>query len=188
MQIALKAKNRKLTDTEEELIRKKVSRLPRYLDQITEAEVIIGEERPRRGLDKQVVQLTVRANGTLLRAEESDAEMQDALDAALAKVERRIERFRGRRERNKKGRSSLGEALVPPAPEVEPEEDETADVRAIVRTKRFVVQPMEREDAVEQMELLGHSFFVYMDAETKHMSVLYRRQDGNYGLLEPVLA
>jgi ribosomal subunit interface protein len=68
MQIALKSKNRKLTSTEEELIRKKVSRLPRYLDQITEAEVIIGEERPRRGLDKQVVQLTVRANGTLLRA------------------------------------------------------------------------------------------------------------------------
>jgi putative sigma-54 modulation protein len=113
--------------------------------------------------------------------------MQAALDAALAKVERRIERFRGRRERNKKGRSSLGEALVPPAPEVEPEEEEPA-APAIVRTKRFVVQPMEREDAVEQMELLGHSFFVYMDAETKHMSVLYRRQDGNYGLLEPVLA
>ncbi len=187
MQIALKSKNRKLSETEEDLIRKKVGRLPRYLDQITEAEVIIGQERPRRGADKQVVQLTVRANGTLLRAEESDAEMQDALDAALAKVERRIERFRGRRERNKKGRSSLGEALVPPAPEVEPEEEEPA-APAIVRTKRFVVQPMEREDAAEQMELLGHSFFVYMDAETKHMSVLYRRQDGNYGLLEPVLA
>jgi putative sigma-54 modulation protein len=186
MQIALKAKNRKLSETEEDLIRKKVSRLPRYLDQITEAEVIVGQERPRRGADQQVVQLTVRANGTLLRAEESDPEMQAALDAALAKVERRIERFRGRRERNKKGRSSLGEALVPPAPEGEPEDEDTA-ARAIVRTKRFVVQPMEREDAVEQMELLGHSFFVYMDAETKHMSVLYRRQDGNYGLLEPVL-
>jgi len=186
MQIALKAKNRKLSETEEDLIRKKVSRLPRYLDQITEAEVIVGQERPRRGADKQVVQLTVRANGTLLRAEESDPEMQAALDAALAKVERRIERFRGRRERNKKGRSSLGEALVPPAPEGESEDEDTA-ARAIVRTKRFVVQPMEREDAVEQMELLGHSFFVYMDAETKHMSVLYRRQDGNYGLLEPVL-
>jgi ribosome hibernation promoting factor len=186
MQIALKAKNRKLSETEEDLIRKKVSRLPRYLDQITEAEVIIGQERPRRGADQQVVQLTVRANGTLLRAEESDPEMQAALDAALAKVERRIERFRGRRERNKKGRSSLGEALVPPAPEGESEDEDTA-ARAIVRTKRFVVQPMEREDAAEQMELLGHSFFVYMDAETKHMSVLYRRQDGNYGLLEPVL-
>jgi putative sigma-54 modulation protein len=186
MQITLKAKNRKLTATEEEVIRKKVSRLPRYLDHITDAEVIVGEERPRRGLDKQVVQLTVRANGTLLRAEESDAEMQAALDAALDKVERRIERFRGRRERNKKGRSSLGEALVPPAPEVEPEDEDMA-ARAVVRTKRFIVQPMEREDAIEQMELLGHSFFVYMDAETKHMSVVYRRQDGNYGLLEPVL-
>ncbi|HMA36490.1 MAG TPA: ribosome-associated translation inhibitor RaiA [Chloroflexia bacterium] len=187
MQISLKTKNRKLTSSEEELVRKKVARLPRFLDHLSDAEVIISTEHTHRGEDKQIVQLTIRANGTLLRAEEHDAEMQTALDAALDKVERRIARYKGRYERKRKGQPSLGEAMAPVA--VEEETDEAAPPpRPVVRTKRFTVQPMQKEDAVEQMELLGHSFFVFFDADTKHMGVLYRRQDGNYGVLEPELA
>ena len=190
MQISLKTKNRKLTPAEEDLIRKKVTRLPRYMDQLTEAEVLVGTEHTRRGIDTHVVQLTIHANGTLLRAEERDDEMLTAFDATIAKIERRIERYRGRRERNKKGRTHLGVAMAEPAAATAQEEEDAAEttLRPIVRTKRFVVQPMAREDAVEQMELLGHSFFVFWDADTKHMAVLYRRQDGNYGLLDPELA
>ena len=130
----------------------------------------------------------MRANGTLLRAEERDDDMQAALDLALDKLQRRIERFKGRNHA-KKGRTHLGAALAPDSVVESAEEDaEAPPIRPIVRTKRFPMQPMQREDAVEQMELLGHSFFVFWDADTKHMSVLYRRSDGNYGLLEPELA
>jgi len=187
MQIALKTKNCKLTSGDEELIRKKVGRLPRFLDHMTDAEVIVESERLRRGADRQIVQLTIRANGTLLRAEESDPELQAALDAAINKVERRIERYRGRRERNKKGRTPLGEAVSPP-PEAEEEGEDGAVPQGVVRTKRFVAPPMQQEDAIEQMELLGHSFFVFFDPESKGMAVLYRRHDGSYGVLQPQIA
>ncbi len=194
MQIALKTKNRKLTDAEEDLIRKKVGRLPRYLDNLSDAEVIVGEEHTRRGADQQVVQLTVRANGTLLRAEERDGEMPAALDMAIDKIERRIERFKGRHGHIKKGRTALGEAVSATqagangAGPALAEEEVEAPTYPIVRTKEFPVHPMQREDAVEQMEMLGHDFFVFWDADTKRMAVLYRRQDGDYGLLEPELA
>ncbi len=190
MQIAIKTKNHKLTDAEDDLIRKKVARLPRYLDQLSEAEVQIGEEHPHRGLDQQVVQVTVRANGTLLRAEERGADMAAALDLALDKIERRIERYKGRQGHQKKGRTRLGAALGDPAGASGEAEDaaDAAPPAPIVRTKHFTVQPMDRAEAIEQMELLGHSFFVFWDADTKHMGVLYRRQDGSYGLLEPELA
>jgi len=188
MQLALKTKNCKLTAGDEALIRKKVARLPRYLDHLSEAEVIVGAEHPRRGPDTQVVQITVRANGTLLRAEESDADLQAALDMALDKVERRIERYRGRYERNKKGRTPLGTAVAPADEAAAVDTEDEAAPRAVVRTKRFAVQPMVEEDAVEQMELLGHSFFVFYDSENKRISVVYRRADGNYGILVPELA
>jgi putative sigma-54 modulation protein len=188
MQISVKTKNRKLSAAEEDMIRKKVGRLPRYLDNLSDAEIIVASEKTHRGVDKQVVQLTVRANGTLLRAEESDPEMQTALDAALDKVERRIARYKGRYENKRRGASRLGTALAPPDEEEAEEDEESTPSRPIVRTKRFVVQPMAKEDAVEQMELLGHSFFVFFDADTKRMGVLYRRQAGDYGVLEPELA
>ncbi|MGI8586702.1 MAG: ribosome hibernation-promoting factor, HPF/YfiA family [Chloroflexia bacterium] len=188
MQISVKGKNRKISAAEEDLIRKKLARLPHYLEHLREAEVIISAEHPHRGADQQVVQLTVRANGTLLRAEEHAGDMPTALDAATAKLERLIERYKGRHERNKKGRTPLGEAVALEEPEVAPPVDEGFSARPIVRTKRFEMQPMPREDAVEQMELLGHNFFVFWDADTKRTAVLYRRQDGDYGLLEPEMA
>jgi putative sigma-54 modulation protein len=184
MQVTLKSKNRKLTPAEDEVIRRKLDRLPRYLEQISEAEVIVGSERPHRGGDQGVVQLTVRANGTLLRAEEKDPDWAKALDLALDKMERRIERYKSRFDR-KKGRIRIGQAM---APEMELEADEEGDAapeRLVVHTKRFPVPPMTAEDAVEQMELLGHSFFLFRDADNKQLGVLYRRTDGTYGVLEP---
>src|SRR4051812_37780137 len=155
MQVTLKSKNRKLTPAEDETIRRKLDRLPRYLEQISEAEVIVGSERPHRGGDQGVVQLTVRANGTLLRAEEKDPDWAKALDLALDKMERRIQRYKSRFD-HKKGRVRIAEVM---APEVEEEDEgEAAPDRLVVHTKRFPVLPMTAEDAVEQMELLGHSF------------------------------
>ncbi len=190
MQITLKSKSRKLNPAEDEAIRKKLARLPRYLDQISEAELIVGTEQPHRGPDQQVVQLTVRANGTLLRAEERDVELQTAVDAALDKVERRIERYKGRYERKRKGAARLATVMVDDAAVAAPADDEEVEAAPplpVVRTKRFPVPPMTQEDAVEQMELLGHSFFIFRDADTTNLGVLYRRQNGTYGVLEPEL-
>lgn len=190
MQITLKSKTRKLNPAEDEAIRKKLARLPRFLDQISEAELIVGTEQPHRGPDQQVVQLTVRANGTLLRAEERDVELQTAVDAALDKVERRIERYKGRYERKRKGAARLASMMADTtfaASDDEDDETEAAPTHPVVRTKRFPVPPMTQEDAVEQMELLGHSFFIFRDADSTNLGVLYRRQDGTYGVLEPEL-
>ena len=187
MQVSIKTKNLRVRPNEEEMIRKKVERLSRYLDQLSEAEVVLGSEKNSRGPDRRVVQLTVRANGALLRAEEEHEELLSAFDAAVNKMERRIQRFKGRWSSRRKGVPGLAEAVAPSAEDVESEDagDELEPPRPIVRTKRFQVRPMTREDAVEQMELLGHDFFVFWDADTKHMGVLYRRDDGDYGLIEP---
>jgi ribosomal subunit interface protein len=189
MQLTLRTKNRKLSNQEEELIRKKIDRL-RHLDQVSEGEVIVSHERSKRG-DLQTVQLTLNARGALLRAEESDAELNTALDAALAKIDTRLERYKGRRARRRN--SSSVRTTVPvvlDGAEAAPEEDEADDelARPVVRTKRFTVQPMTKEEAVEQMELLGHSFFIYWDADDKLYAVVYRRQSGDYGVLQPELA
>src|SRR4051812_7542904 len=103
MQLNIKTKNVRVQPNEEAMIRKKVERLTRYLDQLSNAEVILSTEKNSRGPERRVAQLTVRANGSLLRAEEEDAELLAAFDAALSKIERRITRFKGRYERRRKG-------------------------------------------------------------------------------------
>ena len=187
MQLTVRTKDRKLTPAEDEHIRKKVNRLSRHLENVTDAEIVVTQERSKRG-ELQTVQLTLRANSVLLRAEESDLELFNALDAALDNIDRRIERFKGRHARRRKSHSNRDAlpVVLNGAADDEVEEEEAAP-RPIVRTKRFTVQPMTKEDAVEQMELLDHPFFVYWDAEDKQFAVLYRRHDGTYGVLEPEL-
>lgn len=189
MQLTVRTKDRKLTPAEDEHIRKKVNRLSRHLENVTDAEIVVTQERSKRG-ELQTVQLTLRANSVLLRAEESDLELFNALDAALDNIDRRIERFKGRHARRRKSQSNrdaLPVVLNGATDAEEEEDDEPEATRPVVRTKRFTVQPMTKEDAVEQMELLDHPFFVYWDAEDKQFAVLYRRHDGTYGVLEPEL-
>ena len=184
MQLTVRTKDRKLTPAEDEHIRKKINRL-RHLENVTDAEVVVTQEHSKRG-ELQTVQLTLRATGVLVRAEERDLELFNALDAALANIDRRIERFKGRHVRRRKSRSDR-DSLPVVLNGAEEEEEEEEAARPIVRTKRFTVQPMTKEDAVEQMELLDHPFFVYWDADDKQFAVLYRRHDGAYGVLEPEL-
>jgi putative sigma-54 modulation protein len=191
MQLTLRTKNRKLSPREEELIRKKIDRL-RHLDQVSDAEVVVSQERNKRG-DMQIIQLTLHAHGALLRSEESDTELNNALDAALAKIDTRLERYKGRWVRRRKShsdRDTLPVVLdgVEATDDEGDEEDDLEAARPVVRTKRFAVQPMTKEEAVEQMELLGHSFFIYWDADDKLYAVVYRRHSGDYGVLQPELA
>jgi putative sigma-54 modulation protein len=185
MELTIKTHDRKLSASEEDLIRKKLNRLPRHLDDISDAEVVVTQER-RRGGDLQIVQLTLRAHGTLLRAEESDRDLPVALDATLSRMDRHIERYKGRYARRRKSHSDRDALpLVGADGAAEPDAEEPPG--PTVRTKRFTVQPMVREEAIEQMELLGHTFFIYWDADDKQYAVLYRRHNGDYGVLEPEL-
>ena len=139
----------------------------------------LSVEGAKSAKDRQVAQLTVRSKGTLLRAEERSADMFASIDAIVDKMYRQIVRYKGKRY----GRGR-GPGEIPPVEEFEAEE---ASPR-IVRTKRFQVAPMDEEEAVEQMELLGHDFFVFFNVNTNEVNVIYRRKDGNYGLIEPELA
>lgn len=174
-------------------VEKKVGRLDRYLPDIAEARVDLTVEKSARDAnDRQVAQLTVRSRrGTWLRAEERTADMFSSIDAVLEKMYRQIERYKGKRRRGRGDGAEVGalvaqlEAETAPGGEFTPEADSGP---RIVRRKRFALPPMDEEEAIEQMELLGHdNFFVFYNAGTNAISVLYRRKDGNLGLIEPEL-
>ena len=178
MQLIIQGKNIEVTDRLQEYIEKKVGKLDRYLPTITEARMELSVEGAKSAKDRQVAQLTVRSKGTLLRAEERTADMFTSIDAIVDKMYRQIVRYKGKRY----GRGR-GPGEIPPVEEFEEE-----GLPRIVRTKRFQVAPMDEEEAVEQMELLGHDFFVFFNVNTNEVNVIYRRKDGNYGLIEPELA
>ncbi|MEE8163547.1 MAG: ribosome-associated translation inhibitor RaiA [Anaerolineae bacterium] len=178
MRLIIQGKNIEVTDRLREYVEKKVGKLDRYLPTITEARMELSVEGTKSAKDRQVAQLTVRSKGTLLRAEERTADMFASIDAIVDKMYRQIVRYKGKRY----GRGR-GPGEVPPVEEFEEEPP-----RRIVRTKRFQVAPMDEEEAIEQMELLGHDFFVFFNVNTDGINVIYRRKDGDYGLLEPELA
>lgn len=181
-QIDISGRNMEVTDRLTDYVTKKVSKLDRYLNDIEEAHVDLAYAKSARSAsDRQVAQLTIRGKGFILRSEERADDIYAALDIALDKMQRRIERYKGKRNRGRgDGRTA---AEVVPLPESEEEELEEL---LIVRRKHFIVTPMDESEAIEQMNLLGHEdFFVFYNASTNAINVLYLRRDGTYGLIEP---
>ncbi len=186
MELIIKGKNVEVTDRLRDYVRKKVGKLDRYLPSITEAWVELSVEGTRAAQDRQVCQLTVRSNGTILRAEERSEDIFNCIDNVLDKMYRQIARYKGKRKNRWRGAGTTIEPLPPEYEELEEElEEETS---SIVRVKRFPMTPMSPSEAIEQMELLGHDFFVFFNADEGQINVLYRRKDGNYGLIQPELA
>jgi putative sigma-54 modulation protein len=182
MDVRIRGRNMEVTPRLQEYIERKIGRLDRYLPTITEADVELSSEKTKSAKHRQVVQLTVRSKGTILRVEERDHDVFAAIDTVLDKMYRRIGRYKGKRHgRNRAGLEASGEELP-----VEMMEEETAG--RIVRTKQFQMVPMNTEEAIEQMELLGHDFYVFFNAGEGRVNVLYRRKDGDYGLIQPELA
>jgi putative sigma-54 modulation protein len=130
-----------------------------------------------------VCQVTIRSNGTILRAEERSDDMFSSIDTVLDKMYRQIARYKGKRQNRWRGAG----APVEPLPITFEEEAPEEEAARIVRFKRFPITPMHPEEAIEQMELLGHDFFVFYNAEEGETNVLYRRKDGNYGVIQPEL-
>jgi putative sigma-54 modulation protein len=179
MQLIITGKNMEVSEPLKKYVEKKLGKLARYLPTIDEVHVELSVEKVKSNLQRQVVQVTMRSNGTILRAEERSADMLAAVDSVRDKLQRQMERFRERPVRRRQ-RARAAVVEVPTAPEEEPSP-------RIVRTKRFSVTAMGEEEAIEQMELLGHDFFIFYSPATASMNVVYRRKDGNYGVLQPEL-
>lgn len=174
MKILIRGKNVEVKDGLRDYVEKKLMKLTRYFD-IPEAQVTVLMER-----QNYVVEVTIPLGGMILRGEEGSTEnLYAAVDAVSEKLEKQIRKYRTklyRRFRNQ-GLKDLITALG----------DEKKDEPQVVKTKRFAIKPMQVDEAVLQMDLLGHDFFVFSNAESEQVNVLYRRKDGNYGLIEPDL-
>ncbi|MCS7259572.1 MAG: ribosome-associated translation inhibitor RaiA [Anaerolineae bacterium] len=186
--VVLKSRNMEIPEALRTYIEKRASKLDRYLPDITEVRIDLSVQKTRSSQDRQVAQITVRSNGVILRAEERADEMSVAIDAVLEKMYRQIARYKGKRLNRWQGQGpGRVDSEMPPLAEEVLEELAEEEERRIVRVKRFFVSPMTEEEAIEQMELLGHDFFIFYNPNQGMLKVLYRRRDGNYGLLEPQL-
>jgi putative sigma-54 modulation protein len=183
MEIQINSRNLNVNKRLQDYVEKKLNRLDRYLPHISEVRLDLANEHYRKGGDRSIAQLTVRnSRGTILRAEDkSQNDIFAAVDMVVDKMYRQISRYKDRFEAAEP-ELAAAEAL--------PIEDtgETEEPVEIVRRKQIAMIPMNEEEAVDQMELLGHDFFVFYNANSGAINVLYRRQNGGYGLLEPRLA
>ncbi len=183
MDVIITGRNVEVTDWIRDYVNKKVGKLSRYLPEAKEARVELTREKTRNATARETVQVTIWANGSILRAEEKSADLFAAVDAVTDKMERQIERFKGKRRRRRQAAPALALSGA-----LGMEEEEESSGPAIVRVKQFPISPMSVEEAIDQMELLGHDFFVFYNADTSNMNVVYKRKDGNYGLLQPEMA
>jgi putative sigma-54 modulation protein len=170
-----------LTDRIKEYVEKKIPRLERLLPTIESVKFDLSVSKSARNrADREVAQITLTGKGFVLRTEERNADMLTAIDNATDKMQRQIERFKGKRSRGRGDGTPASEVNVN-----EPEIEEGAQT-AIVRRKSFTLIPMDENEAVEQMALVAHEdFFIFFNVNTNSINVLYKRRDGNLGLIEP---
>lgn len=167
-------RNLEITESMRQYTEEKLDKLDRFSDQIVDARVTMSYDTNKNAASPAKVEVQVNLPSGVIRAEERAQDTYAAVDLVVEKLEVQLKRFKGRLL------AKRAESL-PPLPE--PEEDDAEP--SIVRVKRHVMRPMTPEDAAVQMEDLGHSFFVFRNASTDQVNVIYLRADGNYGLIEP---
>jgi len=183
--VDIQARNMRLTDNTRDYVEKKAAKLERFLQEIEEVHVELSHEKTaRQATDRQVAQLTVRGKGFILRTEERSDDLHGAFDAALDKMQRQVDRFKGKHYHGRGDGKSAAELYEEEAPV-----DETGELLPLIaKRKKFIILPMDEEEAVEQMRLLGHdNFFIFFNAGKNSIQVLYRRRNGSYGLIEPII-
>lgn len=176
MQINITAKGVAVPAGLKQAAERKLGKLERLLRQIDTVDITCSRERQWR-----VVEIVISANGLLVRGEDRSIDIRSAIDNLVDKLERRIKKSRSKLLDRYREHPETREAWEAPAER----ESEVALEPALVRSKRFPVKPMNPEEAAAQMELVGHDFYVFRNSETEQVNVLYRRKDGNYGLIEP---
>lgn len=182
--VEVQTRNIRLTDRIEAYVQKKAGNLAHYLPAIEEARVELSHHKAARDAnDRNVAQITVRGKGFVLRSEVRADEALAAFDSALDNMQRQIERYKGKHYHGRGDGRSTADAIE------EIIDEETGELSPLVaRRKKFVLYPMDEEEAIVQMRNLGHdNFFIFYNAETSKINVLYRRRNGSYGLIEPEL-
>jgi putative sigma-54 modulation protein len=178
----VKGKNFDVPDHVRQYAERKLARLERILDDRSDALVELSVEKHRSEADSHIVEVTLVIDGKTLRTHAAGGTHRAGVDEVVDKLERRAvdhrekPRVRARPIEEKAILRQLADGTA-----------DTARERQVVKTKRFAIEPMFEEDALARMEELGHQFFVYVDAETERVAILYRRNDGNYGLIEPIV-
>lgn len=176
MRLTVRGKNLEVTDALRDYVAKRLGKLEKFFE-LDEVLVTLLVER-----ENHVVEVTIPFNGMILRGEEETGDMYSSIDLVVDKLEKQIEKYKTRLLSRRYKTQAPREAQP-----VDREKEVREDEPKIVRTKRFAIKPMPVDEAVMQMNLLGHSFFVFTNAETEDVNVVYRRKDGNYGLIEPYL-
>lgn len=182
-----------VSDELREFADKRTARLDRLVRAVDDAKLELRHVHTRVGPDQVIAQLTIQSGRTVLRAEERDADVKVAIDRAVDKLEQQVRKVHSKRARRKGDAvatiRTADVLLTIPDEEITADlttEDEAdAAVADVVRTKRFQVKPMHVDEAIEQLELLGHDFFLFQNADENTLTVLYRRKSGDYGLLLP---
>jgi putative sigma-54 modulation protein len=178
----VKGKNMDVPDAVRLYAERKMRRLERFLDDRTDAIIELSVERHRSADDSRIAEVTLIIDGQALRGRADAVTYEAAIDEVVDKVERRAvdhrekPRVRARGPEEKEILARIADGTSDKARE-----------RRVVKTKRFAIEPMFEEDAIAKMETMGHAFFIFVNAENERLNVLYRRQDGDYGLIEPMV-
>ena len=177
MELSITGQNVEILPTVQSYVEKKLKKINRHLPNAKTAKVELRELKARKTKFRFKAQVTIEADGLLLRAEENAENLLAAIDKVVPALDRQIERYKGKVY--KKGKA--GQSVKTAVREATPVE---SDSPALVRTKRFPIQYMRTEEAINQMELLGHDFYLFKNAVTKDLNLVYRRRDGNYSIIE----
>jgi len=175
MKITISGKNMDITDALRDVTEKKLGKLEKYFYEDVSVNVTLSVEKNRH-----IIEVTIPFSGAIIRAEESSDDMYQSIDKVIDVLERQIRKHKTKLQKKNKGLETIRFENIQALP---PEDDDKEP--KIVKTKRFAMKPMDAEEAVLQMELLRHSFYVFRNAETDEVNIVYKRKDGNYGLIEP---
>lgn len=203
MEVQIKAKDFKVSQGLREYVQGRIDKLDRFVGRGANAKLELTHEHNRTGGDQMVAQLTIAIRHTVLRAEQQHTDVRRAFDLALEKIGSQLRRYHNKRTDRSRTPSvaEFSTALPELAPDALSElsmvarnldgeldgggDDEDGEPQSIVRTKRFPLKPMTSDEAIDQLELLSHDFFVFVNADDDKVNVLYRRKNGHYGLIQP---
>ena len=175
MRFKITGKNIEVTEGLKKAIEDKIGKLDKYFSTEITANVTLSVER-----DRQKIEVTIPVKGSIIRAEEVSSDMYVSIDLVEEIIERQLRRYKTRIVNSKQAGGDFN------AQYIEKEYDDEPEIK-IVRSKKFGIKPMDPEEACIQMELLGHSFYVFSNSETDEVNVVYKRKNGTYGLIEPEL-
>ena len=180
MELQLTGTNLEINPSVRRYVERKMGKLNRHLPNILESKIEIAEEKTKSPQQHYVIRVTVAGSGAVFHGEERGEDLFMAIDRVAATMIRQLEHHKGKLYEKGRGSSLARGEFSETAEPINP-------AKKVVKVKRFIVKPMKMAEAIDQMEALGHDFFLFFDADVEELKLLYRRRDGNYGLIEPEL-